>query len=78
MAIAVSHDGLYCVGGSASGRLFLWETSGGELLRTWDAHYKAISAVCFTGDGTFIVSGGEDALVCVWDTAQIVASGASV
>jgi pre-rRNA-processing protein IPI3 len=70
--VAVSPDGVLCVGGGASGRVFLWDRCSGDLLRVWPAHYKAVSALAFSPCGSALASGGEDAIVHVWDTASLV------
>lgn len=65
-AVAVSPDGYFIAAGTAGGQLQVWDALTGELLRVWEAHYKAVSALAFTADGSFLVSGGEDAIVNVW------------
>ncbi|CAM9600506.1 unnamed protein product, partial [Pylaiella littoralis] len=70
--LAVSGDGWLCAGGGASGRIYLWEVSSGTLLRAWDAHYKAVSALTFGPSGSFLYSGGEDAMVSSWNMLAAV------
>ncbi|CAM9295934.1 unnamed protein product, partial [Hapterophycus canaliculatus] len=70
--LAVSGDGWLCAGGGVSGRIYLWEVSSGILLRAWDAHYKAVSALTFSPDGCFLYSGGEDAMVSSWNMLAAV------
>ncbi|CAM9095070.1 unnamed protein product [Ascophyllum nodosum] len=71
--LAVSGDGSLCAGGGVtSGRLYLWEVATGALLRVWDAHYKAVSALTFSLDGCFLYSGGEDAMVSSWNMLAVV------
>ena len=68
-ALAASEDGALAVGGTASGTLLLWQTGSGKLLRTWPAHHKAVSALAFAPDGSWLASGGDDTTVCVWSLA---------
>ena len=35
-------------------------------MRTWPAHFKAVSALTFAAEGSLLVSGGEDTVVNVW------------
>ena len=42
----------------SSGRLYLWEVATGELLRTWDAHYRAVSTLAITTGDAYLISGG--------------------
>lgn len=39
-AIAATADGAFVAAGGASGTVYLWATSSGQLLRSWPAHYK--------------------------------------
>jgi len=71
-ALAATSDGVFLVGGGSSGKLYAWEIASGELLRTFDAHYKAVTTLCFTDDGSVLVSGGEDGLVNVWLMTELV------
>ncbi|HAZ62146.1 MAG TPA: hypothetical protein DCZ72_00830 [Armatimonadetes bacterium] len=45
-----------------------------QVLRSWQAHDGTLTAMTFAGDGRFLVTGGADRLVRVWD----LASGAEV
>jgi hypothetical protein len=49
----------------------------GEQLRAWDAHFKKVTALRFTDDDSFLVSGGEDAVINVWLLAQVRCSNFS-
>ena len=68
-ALSCSPDGALCAGGTPTGALLLWQTATGKLLRTWHAHHKAVAALAFAPDGSWLVSGGEDTTVCVWSLA---------
>lgn len=61
-------------GGSASGRLYLWELSSGNLVCVKEAHYQAINVLEFSECGTFLVTGGADARVLVWRVLDLVAN----
>ena len=43
----------------------------GQLLTSWRAHYKQITAICFTGEHAFIVTAGEDGIINVWSLASV-------
>ncbi len=45
----------------------------GRLLRSWDAHYRAVTSLCWSDDSVFIYTGGEDALVKCWTSAELLA-----
>eukprot|EP00842_Homolaphlyctis_polyrhiza_P006172 jgi/Hompol1/6556/HPOL_000746-RA len=72
MCLTISYSGIYCAAGGASGRLYLWEIATGNLLRMFDAHYKPIKVLRFTADDSCILSGGEDAMIHVWQLVDIL------
>lgn len=62
--------------GGNSGTLYVWELSTGRLLRSWPAHYKAVSCLAFLEAGGILVSGGEDTLANVWVLADVLDAAA--
>ncbi|KAG0355698.1 Pre-rRNA-processing protein ipi3 [Podila minutissima] len=66
VCLATSTRGVYCAGGTESGRIHIWEIATGILHRTFDAHYKKITVLRFSADDTVLFSGSEDAVVHVW------------
>ena len=44
------------------------------LLKSWPCHFKAVACLAITTCGTFLVSGGKDALVHVWTLLECVGS----
>ncbi|RUS26831.1 WD40-repeat-containing domain protein [Jimgerdemannia flammicorona] len=66
VTIAASNRGTYCAGGTEAGKIYVWEISTGNLLRSFDAHYKRVSVLRFASDDSALVSGSEDAGVNVW------------
>jgi pre-rRNA-processing protein IPI3 len=56
--------------GHASGSISLWDSQG-RLLRCWPAHYKKTAALAFSGDGAWLLSGGGDGGVSLWDVADV-------
>ncbi|ELR23705.1 WD repeatcontaining protein [Acanthamoeba castellanii str. Neff] len=69
--VAVSHDGLYCAAGAPSGKLYLWQVATGRMLKMWEGHYKGVTALAWTTDDMFLLSGGEDALLHLWSLASV-------
>ncbi|RLV93223.1 Pre-rRNA-processing protein [Spathaspora sp. JA1] len=62
------------VGGTASGKIYIWELASGDLVCVRDAHYQGITAVKFSSCGTFLVTGGDDARVIVWNIVDLLTS----
>jgi WD domain, G-beta repeat len=71
ISVAASRDGSLIAAGGASGRAYLWDVATGELLRAWQAHFKAISCAVFSDCGSLLVTGGGDGIVHVWDVASV-------
>ena len=67
-----TRDGLFCVSGGISGSLYLFSVSSGELLRTWNGHYKAVTSIQFNDDCSYFVTGGLDAILHVWTFIDIM------
>ena len=70
VSTATSSTGGLVVGGSASGKCFLWEVASGKLLSVWQAHYKPVSSIIFTDGDSFVLSGGEDANIHSWNLVE--------
>ena len=78
--IAASPDGAHFAAGSLTGAAYIWEVSTGRLVRTWPAHFKAISAMTFAAEGSVLVTAGEDTVVSAWSLSSLLdpaAGGAS-
>ncbi|CAM9830637.1 unnamed protein product [Chrysoparadoxa australica] len=70
--VVTTDDGTLCASGGESGRIMVWDTGTGELVRSWESHYKAVTALRFAGDGSFLFSGGGDAMFTAWNVLEIV------
>lgn len=71
--IACSPNGELIAGGSFEGRIFLWQVATGDLVASFDAHYRPVSVLKWTSDGAALVSGGEDARIMVWSLTGLLA-----
>ncbi|ORX94622.1 WD40 repeat-like protein [Basidiobolus meristosporus CBS 931.73] len=70
--LATTNKGTFCVGGTESGKIYVWEVSTGNLLSTFDAHYKKITVLRFSQDDTVLFTGSEDSAVNVWLLNSII------
>jgi WD40 repeat protein len=71
-SVAISADGGLLATINVIGNLIrLWDTETGEPLNTLQGHDRAVRAVAFAPDGTYLVSGGTDGLVRFWGLAII-------
>ncbi|KAA1479807.1 WD40 repeat-like protein [Dentipellis sp. KUC8613] len=75
LPVVFGHDGLALIGGSATGRVRVWDTTSGDRLQVLvhdDCHVQALA--CFYDemqDNFVIITGtsqGEDSQVCLWET----------
>ncbi|KAG6891259.1 hypothetical protein C0995_008511 [Termitomyces sp. Mi166 len=70
--IAVDPRGTYCAGGTTQGRIYFWEVASGILYHSWDAHYRQVTVLRFTPDGSALISGSEDSGVSVWSVSRSI------
>ncbi|KAI0057462.1 WD40 repeat-like protein [Artomyces pyxidatus] len=70
--VAVDRQGLLFAGGTAQGRIYIWEIASGILYQSWEAHYRQISILRFTPDGEALLSGSEDSGVSVWSVSRLL------
>ena len=52
--------------------------SGSELVSKWVAHYRSIRSIVFSDCGSYIVTGGDDGIVNVWNLMDVVSSSTSM
>ncbi|KAI9249409.1 WD40-repeat-containing domain protein [Phascolomyces articulosus] len=77
VSIAASHRGDLVAGGTASGRVFLWQISTGLLLKVYEAHFRRITKLAFSGDDATLLTASEDATVHVWLVGGLLEHGSS-
>uniref|UniRef100_A0A8D8ZPG3 WD repeat-containing protein 18 n=1 Tax=Cacopsylla melanoneura TaxID=428564 RepID=A0A8D8ZPG3_9HEMI len=53
-------------------KLHVWQISSGRLLATASSHYQPITVVKWSADSSFIVTGGEDGNVIVWQLSRLI------
>ena len=70
--VAASPDGTHFAAGALSGAVYVWEVSTGALAKTWNAHFKAVSAVSFAAEGSMLITAGEDTVVSAWSMASVL------
>ncbi|KAF9531734.1 WD40 repeat-like protein [Crepidotus variabilis] len=70
--IALDRRGDLCAGGTAAGRIFIWETASGIMYKSWDAHYRQVNVLRFTNDGAALLSGSDDSGVNVWSVSRLL------
>lgn len=71
-ALAITRDGSYIVAGIDE-KIYLWQTSSGNLLTIISRHYQKIVQLKFTPDGKYFVSAAEDGMVMVWSLVTVAA-----
>lgn len=49
-----------------------FQVASGRLLKTWNAHYRAVTCLVFSDDDSLLVSGSEDGSIKVWSLLMYV------
>lgn len=70
--LLVSPCGFYIAGGGTSGSCYIWSSMGGQLLRTFKAHYRSCTCLVWSDCGRFLCSGGKDGMVHVFSLMGLV------
>ncbi|OMO71737.1 hypothetical protein COLO4_28084 [Corchorus olitorius] len=70
--LSCTNDGIYIAGGAPSGNVYLWEVANGRLLRTWRPHHKSFKCMVFSHDGSFLICGSSDGIICVWSMISLL------
>jgi len=73
-AVALSPDGRwlvapYFVSNGAGGKAGVWSLSTGKQVATLNGHTDAVDSAAFSPNGRYLVTGGQDSLAIVYDTA---------
>ena len=76
-ALACDATGTYLLGGTKKGWVYCWEVATGQLVTSWQAHFKAVTKILFTPCGHFAVSCSEDGMARAWDVAAVLATDSS-
>ena len=69
--LAISPDGKIIATAGVDTNVKLWSNTG-ELLATLPGHQSMVFTVDFTADGNFLVSGGEEGTMIIWNLKNIL------
>jgi WD40 repeat protein len=75
-SVALRGDGRRLATGVFESRIRVWDTESWEQVLAWDAHdqepapRRGVVCVGYSPDGKFVLSGGMDGVVCVWEASS--------
>lgn len=72
LAVAFSPCGSFCIGGGASGNVYIWDMTSGQLLRCWRAHYKAVTCIAVSSNGSFLITASDDSIVSCYSMEDVL------
>ncbi|UZJ54652.1 hypothetical protein CBS101457_003972 [Exobasidium rhododendri] len=70
--LALSPSGNLLAAGSTSGRIYVWYIPSGNLVASFDAHFREITCLEWTSCETGLVSASQDARILVWSVTALV------
>lgn len=71
LSVAFSANGGRIAIGGGDGKVRVWDSARGTLLKILEGHTRAVSAVAFSPDGRWLVSAGLDGGVRLWDARTL-------
>lgn len=66
LSLSVSPDGQLVAAGYRDGRIRLWDTQSGRMVRLFEGHQREIQTLAFSPDGETLASGSRDGTVRLW------------
>lgn len=66
-SLSFSPDSSELVVGTRAGDILRFELASSKLTHQWQAHANFVNAICFSSDGSMIISGGRDGQVHWWN-----------
>lgn len=70
--LSLSPSGNLLAAGSTSGRIYVWYFPSGNLVASFDAHFRRLTCLEWTACETGLVSASEDARILVWSVTALV------
>ncbi|KEG11416.1 WD40 repeat-containing protein [Trypanosoma grayi] len=68
-------DGVFLVGGTGEGNIYVWNTLSGQLFHLVRAHTRCVTDIAMSSDQSLIVTASEDSVCKTWTLASLVARG---
>lgn len=68
--VCCSRCGSYVAIGFRSGEVNIWERNSGKLRGSFTAHFKKVSKMTFTSDGSSLITCSEDTVVSAWSVVE--------
>ncbi|RNF06381.1 WD40 repeat-containing protein [Trypanosoma conorhini] len=72
---ACTVDGVFLIGGTADGNIYVWSTLTGQLHRLVRAHTRRVTDLTISSDQSLLVTASEDSVCKTWSLAGLVARG---
>ena len=71
-SLASDRYGMYIIGGSKKGIIYVWEIATGHFLTSWQAHFKDITRIKFSPASDYFCSSSMDGIVRCWDLLNVL------
>ena len=74
--LAASPCGAFLAGGTAGGRVYMWELASGRFVASPPIHLQTVTTLAWSRGSTHVIAGSEDTNVSVWSVVALLDSRA--
>jgi pre-rRNA-processing protein IPI3 len=71
-SLASDRYGMYLLGGSKKGMIYLWEIATGHFLTSWQAHFKDVTRIKCSSTSDYFCSSSVDGIARCWDLIHVL------
>ncbi|KAF8285541.1 putative WD domain, G-beta repeat [Trypanosoma cruzi] len=75
MCSACTADGVFLIGGTAEGNIYVWNILTGQLYHLVRAHRRCVTEITISSDQSLLVTASEDSVCKTWSLVSLVARG---
>ncbi|EKF30244.1 hypothetical protein MOQ_005952 [Trypanosoma cruzi marinkellei] len=74
---ACTADGVFLIGGTAEGNIYVWNILTGQLYHLVRAHRRCVTEITISSDQSLLVTASDDSVCKTWSLVSLVARGST-